>query len=107
MTKLNEWVENELNPWKEAMAEHQRNMINPGTIVQKNAAELKYIVALLLEKREKEAVKIWNDLGLKPTLAEIKLNLPKDELVLTHKDGKAQHLSVVAMLEELQVMLDG
>lgn len=106
MNEFKNWVHTQYNPWKEAMEEHEKNQVDVQTIVQKNAAELKYIVSLLLEKREAEAVKIWNDLELQPTLSAIELNLAKDELVLIDHAGEAKALSISAMLEELQDMLD-
>lgn len=106
MSELKNWVEKEYNPWKEAMKDYENSQVDVLSIVQKNAAELKYIVALLLEKREAEAVKIWNDLELIPTLLKIKLNLSKNELLLITEDEKVLELTISGMLEELQEMLD-
>jgi hypothetical protein len=100
------WVETQYNPWKEAMEEYENSKVDVDMIVQKNAAELKYIVALLLEKRESEAVKIWNDLELSPRLRAIELDLAKDKLVLIDTSEVKNELSISTMLEELQFMLD-
>lgn len=106
MNKFKGWVETEYNPWKEAMKEYETSKVDVDIIVQKNAAELKYIVALLLEKREAEAVKIWNDLELSPKLSAIELDLAKDKLVLVDIEKVKNELSISAMLEELQFMLE-
>ena len=105
MIKVKEWVEKEFNPWKKAMLDYENQEKRSISIVQKNAAELKYIVSLLLEKRESEAVKIWNELELNPRLSEIKLNLSKDELVMVSENNVEQALSIASLLEELQAIL--
>lgn len=106
MSEFKNWVQTQYNPWKEAMRDYEKSQVDVQTIVQKNAAELKYIVSLLLEKRESEAVKIWNDLELKPTLLSIQLNLSKDELILVDSDESHLELSISKLLEELQEMLE-
>tara|TARA_R110000868_G_scaffold189695_2_gene433114 strand:- start:160956 stop:161279 length:324 start_codon:yes stop_codon:yes gene_type:complete len=106
MQNLNKWVENEYNPWKKAMLEFNDKGHDVKSIVQRNAAELKYIIALLLEKREAQAVKIWNELELNPVLQTLELNTPKDELVMVQATGEKETLSISVLLDELQAMLD-
>ncbi|MFT7434138.1 MAG: hypothetical protein ACI9TY_001786 [Alphaproteobacteria bacterium] len=107
MTVMKNWVENELNPWKQAMSDYENQTKDVVSIVQRNAAELKYIISLLLEKREAEAVKIWNDLELNPLLESIKLNIEKDELTMKTLQGEDQFLSITSLLAELEMMLNG
>lgn len=106
MSEFKNWVQTQYNPWKEAMLDYEKSQVDVQTIVQKNAAELKYIVSLLLEKRESQAVKIWNSLDLQPTLVSIQLNLSKDELVLIDDGENKLELAISTLLEELQEMLE-
>lgn len=105
MENAKQWYEGEFMPWKNAMKareDEQRKMVEN---VKRKSAELKYVVSLLLEKRELEAVKVWNDMGMQPQLTAINLDLGADTLHMNTKEGQALELSLDAVLAELQAML--
>lgn len=102
---IQSWMKEEFLPWKKSMESFKNERAKNEDLLKNNVHELKYIVALLLEKREAEAVKIWNNLGLKPTLVALTLNLRKDALVMTTSTGQEQCFSARKIIEDLQAVL--
>ena len=104
MKTVNEWYELEFMPWKKAMDEHSNKQNRMVQKVKQHSAELKYVVSLLLEKREAEAVKVWNEIGIEPKVLSMELSLSSDTLKLETESGELD-LSLDTLLEELQLMV--
>ena len=98
------WYENEFLPWKKAMEEvdNERSRLQDKLI--QYSSELKYVVSLLLEKREHEAVNVWNELAMEPPLSKIHLDIEKDIIILTDERNNNIELSMGKLLEELQAI---
>lgn len=106
MNEIENWVERKFNPWKQAMIDYEQEVGSVSAVIQRNAAELKYVISLMLDKREAEAVKIWNNLELNPKLEGLQLNIEKDELVMIEVGGTKKLLSITSLLGELEEMLN-
>ena len=72
--------------------------------VRQHAAELKYIVSLLLEHRGREAVRHWNRLELEPVLRD--LSLAADSLTIETQGGEKFSVPIDALLADLQKMVN-
>ena len=105
MSSLQNWYEKEFLPWKQKAVEEHKVKAQQVEKILHHASEIKYVVALLLEKRENEAVKQWNNLGLEPALSELTLNIEKNTLTLTPQNGEAMELVLDTVLKELQELI--
>lgn len=105
--EIQQWYDTEFMPWKEQVRDREERKKHAISLVMAHAAELKYIMALLLEKREAEALKIWNNLGLQPPLSGLKMDPLKDLLMMTTVDERTLELPLDALLDDLQKMLSG
>ncbi|MBI1362714.1 MAG: hypothetical protein GC134_01915 [Proteobacteria bacterium] len=102
---IQEWHQNEFLPWKEAMLKTRDMRVRFSQKVRQHAAELKYIVSLLLEHRGREAVRHWNRLELEPALQMLELSA--DRLVIETLDGEKFAVPIDALLTDLQKMVEG
>jgi hypothetical protein len=102
---IQSWHEQEFLPWRDAMLKTRDQRQQFAAKVRQHAAELKYIVSLLLEHRGREAVRQWNRLELEPTLQNLTLNA--DRLEIETLEGDKFAVPVDALLADLQVMMQG
>lgn len=103
--EIQTWYEAEFLPWKERVMDREERKKHAISKIMAHASELKYIIALLLEKREAEAVKTWNNLGLQPRLSDLKIDLSQDTLMMVTVDERQVELPLGDLLDDLQAML--
>ena len=75
------------------------------TTLKQHTQVMQRIVGAVLEGKNSQAVQLWNQLGLKPELAEIKLDYKADAVIFRSRDGKAISLNVNDLLKELDELL--
>ncbi len=105
MSEIQKWKEEVFQPWKKQAEAFQIELKKSETALRQHANSLKYIVSLLLEKRESEAVAIWNNIGLNPELMKIELNLTTENMRITTADGRVETLQLSQLLSDLEALL--
>lgn len=84
--ELSGWYNNVFIPWKNSVEEQENTKHQWEGILQNNSSELKKILTLLLDKREKEATRVWNAIKSAPGIKALSLNLSAGELAVVHED---------------------
>ena len=105
MTDIQTWYETTFMPWKEQAETLRQEKEAFELRVKTHAREVKHVVALLLEHKNKEAVHLWNELKLEPTLEDVSVDLRGDSLVMTVSAGKVINVPLKQMLMDLQRLL--
>lgn len=104
--QMRKWQEEEFLPWKQAAEQYQNEKQRMTDKLRQNAAELKYIISLLLDQREREAVRAWNQLDLEPALQDIRLNLNRGTIEMILFNGERAMLNIDQMLNDLKKVMD-
>lgn len=107
MEKAQKWLEESFVPWKEKAKENERMLVVFEQRIKENAAEVKYIVTLLIEGETEKAVRLWNNLALEPMLQSIKIDMRANNVTFVPYSGNMFDISLSVMIRELQALLDG
>ena len=103
---IKDWYMQEFTPWREAMGKYREALSQGEATFVKHMNELQTLAALLLDGRTKQALLLWNTLGLPPALASIELDRKRDVLVLVTPGKQEIVLQLDDVLADLQAMLE-
>lgn len=103
---IKDWYAHEFTPWRDAMSKYREARSQSEAAFASHMNELQTLAALLLDGRTKQAVLLWNTLGLPPALASIELDRRRDVLVLVTPGKQEIVLQLDDVLADLQAMMD-
>lgn len=104
--QLDIYRKNELEPWKAEVAKLEAQLSKNKANLKQNIPSLQSLVALLLENKTSEAVKIWNNLQLQPVLKSLKVNHKIEHVQFHLANGEMIELTLDVLLEELQTFIE-
>lgn len=100
-----QWYETEFLPWKAQANAYVAEKAAQQNALRQHLPALQTMVGLLMEGQTRRAVMAWNALGLNPMLAEIILSKNGDEILLRTKGGKAETITLDAMIAGLEALV--
>lgn len=96
-----DWHKNVFMPWKSAMNQDESTKQQWAEILQKYRVELKQILTLLIEKREKEATQLWNSIKSAPRINDLSLDLSTGVLTVIHEDNGQEIIQLTTIIDAL------
>ena len=102
---IQQWREEEFLPWKEKMRVFLEQRENSNGSLKQQAKSMQRLVGFLLDGKVSEAVTMWNELGLKPKLAEVSLDWQQDTITLQPVTGSHIILNIDDVLADLAEIL--
>lgn len=106
METFKQWHEGSYLPWKEERLLLEGENARDREILKRHTDAIKHMVALLLQKKEEEAVKVWNYLELSPSLKALKLVEEEDVLKMVTVAGEEKTLPLGVVLQFLQSIIE-
>lgn len=104
-TTIQQWHEQEFLPWKNAAESWKNKEQQFAQNVKQNAERLKYIVSLMLEKKETKAVQVWNSLNLGLNLAALRVAPTANKVEMQTQNGEVIELALDVLLQDIQRLI--
>lgn len=102
---IRDWYNDEFAPWQRKVGELEAMQAEQRKTLGAHLPELQALVGMLLDGKTKQAVDLWNRLGIHPALRGIEVAQGGEMLTVQEAGGSVQQVSmgeVVAVIERLK-----
>ena len=107
MDQLIRWQQEEFLPWQSEMRKMTTERDEIKQSIQSHKEEIKYMLAMIMDGKEKSAVRLWNQLGMKPMLSDIAFSSNLGMMTLEEVTGNKYQLELEKFLDTLKKIIAG
>lgn len=91
---IRDWYNDDFAPWQRKVADLEAMQGEQRQKLRAHLPELQALVGMLLDGKTKQAVDLWNRLGIHPALRNVEMLGGGDMLKVTEAGGNASDVSV-------------
>lgn len=107
LSQAQQWFRESFKPWQAQRRRYEAEQNNQIVALRNQKAQVQYLVGLLLNGQYDRAVKGWNQLGLQPQLADVRVDTASDALIFTTTNNQVVTSDINTLIAEMQDVLAG